>query len=156
MVRERAVHLETQRRRAAGKVLEQVWGNHSRNAVSGIEDDVEGFDDGGVNEAEYVPDVILQHVHAGQAPRVSGLCRQAGEDHVADVADARVAAQRKRLAAHHLDAVVLLGVVRRGNLRPSVVPVPGDGVVQHVRAHHPVIDNVGSLRACALDEGCCQ
>ena len=32
------------------------------------------------------------------------------DEHVADLADAGVAAERERLAAHHLDAVVLAGL----------------------------------------------
>ena len=63
-----------------------------------------------------------------------------------------VAAQRERLAPHQLDAVVLLRVVRRRDLRAAVVPVARDGEVHHVGAHHAVVDDVGALLARALDE----
>ena len=87
------------------------------------------------------------------APGVAASCgRRPGGDHVADVVDAGVAAQRERLPPDHLDAVVLLRIVRRGDLRAAVVAVARDGVVEHVGAHHAVVDDVGALGAGALDE----
>ena len=55
--------------------------------------------------------------------------------------------------AHHLDAVVLLRVVRRGDLRAAVELVADDREVQHVGGEHPVVDDVGALLARAVDEG---
>ncbi len=74
-------------------------------------------------------------------------------DHVADLADAGVAAERKGLAPHHLDPVVLLRVVRRRDLDAAVVTVPGDGEVHHVGRHHPVVDDARALFARTFDEG---
>ena len=54
--------------------------------------------------------------------------------------------------AHHLDAVVLPGIVRRGDLRAAVEPVVDDGEVEHVGAEHPVVDHVGALLARPVDE----
>ena len=62
------------------------------------------------------------------------------------------AAERKRLAPHQLDAVVLLRIVRRGNLRATVEAIPRDAEVHHVGRQHPVIDDVRALFACTLDE----
>ena len=124
------------------------------DAVAGVEHDVERLDDRRVDERHHVLDVVVEHVASATAcpasrPPAAGV--PAG-DHVADVADAGVAAERKRLAPHHLDAVVFLGVVRRGDLRAAVVAVARDGEVHHVGAHHAVVDDVGALRAGALDE----
>ena len=74
-------------------------------------------------------------------------------DHVADIGDARIAAERMVAAADHLAAVVLLRIVRRGNLRAAVEVVGRDGVVDHVGRDHPVVDHVGALLARAGDEG---
>ncbi len=74
-------------------------------------------------------------------------------DHVANLADAGVAAERKRLAADHLDAVVFLRVVRRGDLGSAIVAIAGDGEVHHVGRHHAVVDDVRALLARAFDEG---
>ena len=55
-------------------------------------------------------------------------------------------------AADHLAAVVLLGIVRRRNLRAAVEVVGRDGVVDHVGRDHPVVDDVRALLARAGDE----
>ena len=45
-----------------------------------------------------------------------------------------------------------LRVVRGGDLRAAVEPVAHDREVHHVGGAHPVVDDVGALRAGALDE----
>ena len=63
-----------------------------------------------------------------------------------------IAAERQRAGAHHLDAVVLLRIVRGRDLRAAVEPVVDDGEVQHVGAEHAVVHDVGALLAHAVDE----
>ena len=77
---------------------------------------------------------------------------RAADQHVADLAEAGFAAERERLAAHHLDAVVLAGVVRRGDLRAAFEPLAGHREVQHVGRHHPEVHDVAALRERPLDE----
>ena len=107
-----------------------------------------------VDEREHVLDVGGEDVPRRPPPGRRRRRRQrALLDHVADVAQPGVAAERQRLGAHHLDAVVLRRVVRRGDLRAAFEARAGDGEVHHVGRHHPVVDDVGALRARALDEG---
>src|SRR4030095_6178159 len=73
-------------------------------------------------------------------------------DHVADVADAGISAERLCSSLYHLDAVVLLRIMRSGDLRPAAELIAYDGVVHHVGAKHPVIDDVRALFADALDK----
>src|SRR6185503_15958873 len=79
--------------------------------------------------------------------------RDAAADHLADLGEPFLAAQRERLLAHHLHAVVLLRIVRGGDLDAAVVAVARDREVQHVGRDHPVVDNIGALRGGAVDEG---
>jgi hypothetical protein len=154
VVGEGAVDLHAQAGGAARQVLEQPRRDHPGDAAAGIEHDVEGLDDRRIDETQHLPDVVVQHLLLRQAARLVGFRRQpAGGDHVADVADAGVAAERERLAPHHLDAVVFLRVVRRGDLGAAVEAVARHRVIHHVGAHHPVVDDVGALGAGALDEG---
>jgi hypothetical protein len=79
--------------------------------------------------------------------------RQAvADDHVADVGDARLAAERERLLSHHLHAVVLLWIVRSGDLDPAFELVAGHGEIQHVRRDHAVVDHVRALRGHTVQE----
>ena len=55
-----------------------------------------------------------------------------GHEPLADLAEPLVARERERSAAHHLDPVPLLRVVRGGDDRAALEVVPGDVVVQHV------------------------
>ena len=108
--------------------------------------------DGSMNDMTWstygVEHVLRRHAAAARRRRRQPVCR----NHVADVGDAFVAAQRKRLAADHLHAVVLLRVVRRGDLDAAVVAVRRDREVEHVGRNHPVVDDVGALRGGAVDE----
>ena len=63
-----------------------------------------------------------------------------------------VTAERKGALANHLDAVVLLRVVRGGDLRAAVQRIRDDREVEHVGAEHAVVDDIGALFAGALDE----
>ena len=76
----------------------------------------------------------------------------AAGNHVANVVDASVAAQRERTFAHELHAVVLLGIVRRGDLRAAGMVRAGDGEVHHVGRQHAVVDDVDALLEHAVDE----
>src|ERR687888_281738 len=60
---------------------------------------------------------------ARSATTRSTMSRRFRRDHVGVVRDPRLAAERKRLLAHHLHAVVLLRVVRGGNLHSALEPI---------------------------------
>ncbi len=75
-----------------------------------------------------------------------------GKEHVADVADAGVAAERLCSGPHHLHAVVLLRIVGGRDLRAAFEIVVDHREVELVGAEHPVVDDVGALCPHALDE----
>ena len=70
---------------------------------------------------------------------------RAGQDHLLHLLDAGFAAERKRLLAHHLAAVVLLGIVRRGDLRAAVEAVGGHREVHLSVPAQAVVDDVAAL-----------
>ena len=74
-----------------------------------------------------------------------------GHGSVADVQQARVAADRQRAAADDLHARVLLRVVRRGDLEPAVEPEIADREIEHLGADEPDVDHVGPGGRGALD-----
>ncbi len=99
-------------------------------------------------------DVAVEDVFLRDRAALGRRRRQfAVHDHVADVVDAGVAAQRKRALAHELRAVVLLGVVRRRNLRAAGMISAGDGEIHHVGRQHAVVGDVDALFDDAVDEG---
>ena len=138
VVREGAVHLEAQARRAAGQAIEQPGRHQARHAVAGVEDHVEGRDATGIDEAHHVLDVLVEERRGREG---AALRRRRGNrpprDHVADVREAGVAAERKRVAADQLGPVVRFGVVRGGDLRAAIEPGPGDAEVDHVGRDRP-------------------
>ena len=119
VVRKAAVDLEAQPRRPAGQPLEQLRRDQAAHAAAGVEHDVERLDDRRVDERHDVLDVGVEHVLSSSPCRAgaAGGGRRSPAIMSRMSRDALVAAQRERLLAHHLHAVVLLRVVRRGDLR---------------------------------------
>ena len=70
---------------------------------------------------------------------------------VADVQQARVAADGQRAAADDLHARVLLRVVRGGDLDAAVEAVLADGEIEHLGADEPDVDDVCAGVGSALD-----
>jgi hypothetical protein len=77
---------------------------------------------------------------------------RAGEDHLLHFLDAGLAAERKRFLADHLAAVVLAGIVRRGDLSAAVEAIGGDGVIHLIGADQAVVDDRPALRDGAVDK----
>ena len=65
-------------------------------------------------------------------------------DHVADLGDAGVAAQRKASRRTIFMPLYCFGLCEAVTDAP-VVAVSGDGEVHHVGRNHPVVDDVGAL-----------
>ena len=142
VIGERAVDLEAQPRRLAGQPIEQPRRDDAGDAAAGVEDDVERLDRLLVDERHHVLDVAIHDVGAlDRAGRRRRRRNRVGEDHLLHFLDAGFAAQRKRFLADHLAAVVLAGIVRRGDLRAAVEAVGGHGVVHLVGADQAVVDD---------------
>ena len=151
----RAVHVEAQRRQLAGRDAgEELRSDQAGHAAAGVQHDVEGLDRRLVDERHDVVDVVVEHVLMRERAADRRRRRQrVRRDHLADLADAGVAAQGEGLAPDHLDAVVLLRVVRRRDLHAAVMAVPRHGEIHHVGRDHPVVDDVSALLARPVDEG---
>ena len=114
---------------------------------------VERLDDRRVDELEDVLEIVLDHFAALVAAHRRLARRQlARHDHLPDLLQADVAAQRLGVPGDQLDAVVFLRVVRRRDLRAAVQPVAAHREIHHVGRQHAVVDDVASLLARALDE----
>ena len=112
VVREGAVDLEAQLRHLAGKPVEQLRRDQPGHAAAGVEHDGERLDDRRIDEGHHLLDVVGHDVPRRDASRAcaAGGGQAIVGDHVADVADPGVAAQRQRTGPHHLHAVVLPGL----------------------------------------------
>ena len=153
MVGEPAIDLEAQSRRPAGQTVEELRRDQPAHPAAGIEHDVERPDDGRIDERHHVLEVRLQHVLLRDLSAARGWRRKPiGGDHVPNLHEALVAAERKRLLPHHLRAVVLLRVVRGRDLRAAVALIPRNGEVQHVGRNHPVVHDIGALQRRPVDE----
>ena len=75
-----------------------------------------------------------------------------GQRAVADVEQAGVAADGERAAADDLHPRVVLGVVRGRHGHPTVETELADGEVEHLRADHPDIEDLGSSFGGAADD----
>ena len=78
---------------------------------------------------------------------------EVGERAVADVEQARVAADGERAAPDDLHPRVLLRVVRGGDGDAALQPELADRAVEHLRADHPDVDDVGARVGRTLDRG---
>ena len=153
VVRKAAVDVEAQPRRATRQPIEEPRRDESAHAAAGVEHDVERPDDRRIDERHDVTDVLVERVlrRDGAAPprrRRDGVAA----NHLADLGQTLVAAERERLAAHHLHPVVLFRIVRGGDLDAAVVAVAGDREIQHVGRDHAVVGHVGALGGRAVDE----
>ena len=140
----------------AGQPLEELRRHQAGHAAAGVEHDVERLDDRRVDERHHLLDVVGEACR-GCVTRASASRPAAAAGRSAIMSRMSpmpgVAAERQRLGAHHLDAVVLLRIVRRGDLRAALEAVVDDREVEHVGAEHAVVDDVGALLARAVDEG---
>ena len=120
VVRERAVHLEAQRAssgRAGARTAAARPGRPCRCRRRATT--LNGLIDRRIDERHHVLDVVVDARRCVETvPGVARRRRQrAAGDHVADVADARVAAERERLRRTILMPLYSFGIVRRGDLR---------------------------------------
>ena len=154
VIRERAVHLEAQPRRLARQPIEQLRRHDAGHAAAGVEHHVERLERLLVDERQDVLDVAVDDV--ARARSTPGVAGGAGIEPARIISFISLmpalAAQRKGFLADHLAAVVLAGVVRRGDLRAAVEIVGRDRVIHLVGADQAVVDDVPPCLTRAVDE----
>ena len=154
VIRKAPVDLKAQSRGLARQAIEQGGRDQPSHPASGVEHHVERADDRRVDERRHMPEVGVERVLGRDAPADGRRSwHTVVRDHLAYVRDALVSAEGNRFLTHHLDAVVLLRIVRRRNLRAAVVAATGDGEVHEIGRNHPVVDHIGALGCCAVLEG---
>ena len=98
-------------------------------------------------------DVVLEHLRFRVATARGGRRRdRARQQHVPNVRDAGVATEWERQASDEFDPVVSAGIVRRGDLCPTIVVVAGHREVHLVGAVEADVDDIRALSQRALDE----
>ena len=140
VVRERAVGLEEVRDGVDRDPLEDRREHDAAHPVRRVDHDPLPLDRLEVDERQHLvhegrKDILLLDMSRG----LSRACRR-GQGSVADVQQARVAADRQRAAAHDLHPRVLLRIVRRGHLDAAVEPEVTDREVEHLGADEPDVD----------------
>ena len=154
VVGEGAVHLEAQPRRPARQAIEQMRRDQRRRCrCRRRARTLNGWIiAGSMNPITCSTYGAMMSPPSHRAARGRRRRQRAAEHHLLHLADARLAAEREGLAPHQLAAVVLLRVVRRGDLRAAVEAGARHGVVHHVGAGQAVVDHLQALRGRAVDE----
>ena len=133
--------VEHRREHRAGHPVRRVDHDAQRPDRLDVDEGEDAVDEGRV-------DVVL----ASTSPRPAAARAEAALGAVADVEEARVAADRQRAAADDLHPRVLLRVVRGGDGDAAVETELADGEVDHLGADHPDVEDVGAAVGRALDE----
>ncbi len=155
VVREGAVGLEVAAHDLdLGQPLQHRREHHAGHAVRRVGHDRERLDRARVDEREHaldelLPDVVRLRPVPGSDP---GACPK-GQRAVADVEQARLAADRQRPAADDLHARVVLRVVRGGDGDAAVEPELADREIDHLGADEPELEHVGACLGRAADDG---
>ena len=152
MVREGAVRLEEVGHRVDRDPLQDRRQHHAGHPVRRVDHDPPPLDLLHVDEGQDLVDVgrkdiLLPDLSEGLSLRRGGT----GQCSVADVQQARVAADGHRAAADDLHARVLLRVVRGGDLDSAVEVEVADRGIEHLGADEPDVDDVRPGGRCALD-----
>ncbi len=154
VVRERAVGIEeAPHDLELRKALEHLRQHRPGHPVRRVDDDPEGPDRARVDEREHLRDEAVPDVRRGHraATRdVAEPCLRAAPH----VLEPGVAADRERPGADDLHPGVLLRVVRCGDDDAAVEAELADGVVEHLGADHPEVEDVGAAVRGAVDSGC--
>ena len=134
VVRERAVGLEVAALGLDRQAAEDRLDHRAGHAVGAVDHDVQRRDRRDVDDDEAACRRSPAARRAGRARRAGPACEVPGQRAVAHLVEPPVAAHGQTAAPHHLHAVVLLRIVRRGDDQAAVVAVLADGVIEHLRA----------------------
>ena len=151
MVRERAVELAVEDGERERKALEHLRHDEPAHAVRGVGHDRERTQHRGVDEGSHVVAERLEEVEVLDLARDLAARRDARRDHLLDLGEPGLLADRRRARAAQLDAVVLRGVVAGGEHRAGRVELAGREV-DDVGGAEPDVGHVGAGEGRALDE----
>lgn len=142
------MHLDERERQA---LLDRI-DDHAGDAVAGVDDDLERLELGHVDVAEQVPDVAFAIAHFRDDGFALWAFRGRGGDGFFDLAQAGVARDRDRSAAHELHAVVVHRVVARGDFDAAVDAGLLRGPVDFLGAAEADVEHFDAARVEAVRE----
>ena len=152
VVGELAVGRPVAGREVEPELLEQRADHRPGHAVAAVDDDLQRLDGRGVDEAQHVPVELVVDLDLLDAAAARLVAHAALHERL-DVADALVAGERDRAAAHELRAGVGLGVVRGGAHQAAVEVARADEEIQHLGADLAGVEHVRALGGHALGVG---
>ena len=152
VVREAPVELEEVGDGVDREPLEDRRQHRARHPVRRVDHDAQRLHRAGVDEGQDLldvarKDIFLPDLSWGLTPGHVGK----GHGAVADLQQARVAADGQGSAADDLHARVLLRVVRSRDLDAAVQVEVADREIDHLGAHEPDVDHVGARRGRSFD-----
>ncbi len=150
VVREGAVELEIEFGDADGQFGEDRRQHLAGHAVAGVNDDAQRLHAAGERQDVALP--VLHDVAPFDRAAVLGRAQRRAERDALDVRQPAVVAQRDRLLAADLEAVVLRRVVRGGHLDAAAFAIVGDGEVVRVGREHAGVQDVRAGSEDAADE----
>ena len=153
VVGKRAVGLEVAAHGLDRKSIQERQQHRPCHPVGRVDDDPQWPDARDVDEREHPLGPARVDVPLARLPATVD-CFESAERPLADLEQARVAAHRAGTATHDLHPRVLLRVVRRGDGDPAVEAKLADGVVEHLGADHPDVDDVGAAVERSAQDGC--
>src|SRR5437588_5095923 len=119
MVREGAVELKVQRHEFAGEMEKDPWYDHSCHTIARVDNYFEGFDLAHIDKREHMIDIIIGNIKLCYHAFIFWLCESSTHCQVTDISQSGLQTDGKGLRTAELHAVVLSGIVRRGNHHTS-------------------------------------
>ena len=148
-----AVDLEAEARRLAGEAIEELRRDEPAHAAAGVEHDVEGPDDAGIDERHHVRHVGVEHVvgrHAAPVAAGGGRRSCAIMSRISEMPSSPLSGNASWRTIFM--PLYCLGLCDAVIWTPPSWPIARDREVQHVGRNHAVVDDVGALRRGAVDE----
>src|SRR5579875_1749191 len=147
-----AIKLKVQRNEFAGQALEDARHHHAGHAISGINNDFEGFDLAHIDKRKRVIDVIVDDVALRHLALALWFLEVATDRQVANIGQPAILTDRIRLGATEFDAVIFSRVVRGGNHRACGIIKLANGEIETVGGCQAEVDSVHALIGNAANE----
>ncbi len=152
MIREGAVQLEEERGELAGQVFENERQHLAGHAIAGVDGNPHRPDGGDIDHRQCVRDKRRGNVTLIQVAMATGIAKLAGQDEVANLANALIHRERARFLAAELESVVFGGVMGCSNHHAGREAVLADGEIEAIGRDETDVRHIGALVADAVDQ----
>ncbi len=144
VVRQAAVRVEVQADQLHRQLRVDALEDRADHAVAGVGHHFERLERADVDQAQDCLDEIFRQIQLADRALAHGRRVVVGLDDPPQVLDALGAAQQVGHLAHHLEAVVLLGIMRGGHHHAGQLQLRAGEIVL-IGADHADVDHVGAL-----------